>query len=569
MEGSAKFSRIALFTLLSGLAACSGGRSETITLSAPLSLSAPSPLFGPSQPPAKLDAQYLASAASPFAAGCDQQNIGGTAYLNAEVEPYLTVNPLNPNRLVGTWQQDRWSNGSARGLISATSLDGGQTWTRRALPFSRCGGGTVGNGGDYARVTDPWVSYGPNGTVYATGLANSGVSFQAGSSNAILVSRSLDDGLTWSNPATLIRDGSGFFNDKEAVTADPTNANLVYVVWDRLVAGDNGGPAYLARSTNGGASWEAARPIYDPGNNSQTIGNLIVVLPDGALVNLFLQIDYGPPESAHIAVVRSFDKGATWTAPRAVAELLSVGTRDPNTGIAVRDASILPQIAVAPNGTLYVAWQDSRFESGALDSIVISRSLDDGNTWTPPQRVSTDAGVAAFNHALHVRHDGMIGVTYYDFRSDGAAATLMTDVWLARSSDGGATWAETRISDPFDLAIAPRTNADGTGGYFVGDYQGLVSRGDVFLPFFSKANNANTANRTDIFLVPALSAVNSVIGRTRTDCGPPRSRPLSSSFVPPEVKHRIGANLQRARQQRLVSAAPATTRELRPHFRTP
>ena len=543
MGHSTMLARMLCCALPLGLSAC-GAAGIDAAVSIPVPAPAPPRIAAP---PLKVDPLYAASGPSPFVAGCDGETNPGTAYINSEVEPYLAVNPLNPNRMVGIWQQDRWSNGSARGLVSATSLDGGQTWTRRSLPFSRCGGGNAGNGGNYARATDPWVSYGPNGTVYAAGLSTSGGSFTAGSSNAMLVSRSLDDGLTWSNPATLILDGGGFFNDKEAITADPTDANLVYVVWDRLVAGDNGGPSYFARSTNGGASWQAARSIYDPGPDSQTIGNLIVVLPDGALVNMFLQIDaIGGSESARIAVIRSRDKGQTWSAPSVVSELLSVGTRDPNTGMTVRDASILPQIAVAPNGTLYVAWQDSRFDGGARDAIVISRSVDDGHTWTPPRRVSAAAGVAAFNHAVHVRGDGVVGVTYYDFRSDGAAATLLTDVWLARSADGGATWTESRIADPFDLAIAPSTNPT-TGGYFVGDYQGLASRGNVFLPFFSRANNANTANRTDIFNAPATSPPPATGARTRTDCGPPSRRPSALAAV----EARIGANIKRARMQRL------------------
>ena len=36
------------------------------------------------------------------------------------------------------------------------------------------------------------------------------------------------------------------------------------------------GPIWFARSTNGGAVWEPARQLYDPGQNDQTIGNQIV-----------------------------------------------------------------------------------------------------------------------------------------------------------------------------------------------------------------------------------------------------------------------------------------------------
>src|SRR6185437_4881707 len=117
-----------------------------------------------------------------------------------------------------------------------------------------------------------------------------------------------------------------------------------------------------------------------------------------------------------LAVIRSNDNGASWSAPIKVADNLSVGTRDPDTGAAVRDSSLVPAIEVGPGGVLYVLWQDARFSSGARDAIALSRSTDGGLTWSAPVRVSADAGVAAFSPTGTVRADGEIGVTYYDFR---------------------------------------------------------------------------------------------------------------------------------------------------------
>src|SRR5262249_52336816 len=149
------------------------------------------------------------------------------------------------------WQQDRWSNGGARGLLAGVSQDGGPTWGTRMAPFSRCTGGSAANGGDYPRAPGPWVSFRPAGTAYQSSNAFVGEVLAPGSSSAVLVSRSADGGMTWSNPATVIHDESDVLNDKESVTADPTDAHLVYAVWDRLL-GSGGGPSYLARSTDGG-----------------------------------------------------------------------------------------------------------------------------------------------------------------------------------------------------------------------------------------------------------------------------------------------------------------------------
>src|SRR5688572_1096808 len=62
-------------------------------------------------------------------AACQGQAQTGTNYPGAEVEPFVDVNPMNPDNVVGNWQQDRWSNGGATGNMSAYSENGGQSWT--------------------------------------------------------------------------------------------------------------------------------------------------------------------------------------------------------------------------------------------------------------------------------------------------------------------------------------------------------------------------------------------------------------------------------------------------------
>ena len=108
----------------------------------------------------------------------------------------VALNPRNANHVVGVWQQDRWSTGGARGLLTGVSLDGGRTWTQHMAAFSHCTGGSAANGGDYSRASDPWVTFAPDGTVYQSSLSFNGAVLAAGSSSAILVSRSTDGGAT-------------------------------------------------------------------------------------------------------------------------------------------------------------------------------------------------------------------------------------------------------------------------------------------------------------------------------------------------------------------------------------
>lgn len=442
---------------------------------------------------------YPVSGPAGLPAGCDGVIASGVAYVDAEVEPHLAVNPRNPAILVASWQQDRWSSGGARALYAATSRDGGRTWTRGPLPFSRCAGGNAFNNADYPRASDPWLAYSPDGVVHAMALSFSGGVFQAGSVNAMLVSRSFDHGDTWTPAIPLIVDGAAAFNDKNALTADPFDAAYVYAVWDRLRSADNSGPTWFARTVDGGASWQPARPVFDPGPGNQTIGNAIAVLPDGTLVNVFNRIDRpaGGLQTARAAVIRSTDRGATWSGPIVIADMLGIGARDPRDGRIIRDGAIIPEIAAGADGSLVVVWQDARFSGGAVDGIALSRSLDGGLTWSTPVRVNPVGTAHAFTANVQVLSDGTIAVAYYDLRSDDAAVPLIVEYRLARSRDGGASWYDTRIAGPFDLGTAPNA-----GGLFLGDYQGLAAAGTRLVPLYARTTGSTGSDRTALHAAP-------------------------------------------------------------------
>jgi len=465
----------------------------------------------------------------PFPSGCNGAPQTGKNFPNSELEPWIDIDPSNPSIMVGVWQQDRWSNGGSNGLRTAVSSDGGNTWTIAIPPtFARCEGGSPSNGGDYERASDPWVSIAPNGDVYQVALAFN----DSNTTSAILVSKSIDHGGTWTSPTTIKRDTEPtVLNDKESVTADPTDstAQLAYIVWDRLVfpevhtsaaAAEHAigfrGPAWFSRTTNAGASWEAPRIIFDPGEIDQTIGNQILVLPDGTLVDGFdLILKHGNPHAVpafNVALIRSTDKGLTWSRPIIVSEIGFIPVTDPNTGKAVRTGDILPEFAVDhTSGTLYAIWQDARFSGGTRADIAFSTSSDGGLHWSAPVKINQTptalSKISAFTPSVRVGPDGTIAVTYYDFRSlsPGDTTTLPTDLWILNCSSActtPASWTEQHLAGPFNMLNAPVAR-----GFFVGDYEGLasptqpVSGATVFQPFFSMANglSVTTSGPSDIF----------------------------------------------------------------------
>jgi hypothetical protein len=470
----------------------------------------------------------------PLAAGqtcagivAQQQALGSVNFNDAEVEPYIAVDPNNSQHLIGVVQQDRWNDGGSNGLTTVVSTNGGGSWTlAQSQPqFSICAGAPVGSPGDVPRATDPWVSFSPNGTAYqvSDSFVFNGPGF--GGDSRILVSKSTDGGQTWGTPVTLLDSPEPtVLNDKESVTADPTNSNRVYVVWDQLVSPSKHasvdaflhtfafrGPSFLAATSDGGATWQQGHVIFDPGQNNQTIGNQIVVLPDGTLVDGIDLIDSTAsksgriPTSFSVALIRSADHGATWSSPTTVSTLVDAPVKTLD-GRAVRTGDILPGWAVDPKtGTLYVTWQDGSFATDGHAQIAFSRSTDRGLHWSTPVRINTVTTTQAFTPQVFVASDGTVGVTYYDMRNATTAAPGRTNYFMVHCSAAAsdctspANWSENQLDGAggFDMTTAPKT----LEGFFTGDYEGLASMGTGFTAFFVLAQPEAAKGPTDTFSV--------------------------------------------------------------------
>jgi len=478
----------------------------------------------------------VVSGPSPLEA-CKAQDAAqpGRNFFNAEVEPQVA---LHGSKAIAMWHEDRWSGGGGHGIGFGISSDGGATWTpTKAMPWDACApgvpSGTPSSLTGYLRNSDPWVSFGPDGTAYASALAfNIAVPNWA---NAVAVATMKPSKTTWSYVQPI--PGSAFTQfaqstDKNSTTADPKIAGTAYTVWDTLIEptdnpDDNPhtssytGPAYFSKTTDWGKTWSQAKVIIDTGQRQQTIGNIIVVdARNGTLYNFTNMIlppntpRQGTRTNQQVAFVKSTDGGDTWTAPQIIAPFNSLGVRDPNTGESLRVGDGLEEVAIDPsNGKLYVVWESSSNYQKQLkqsaaawdDQILLSASSDGGATWTSPSVVHQLAsGLPTFTPTIAV-NGGRVAVTYYDNRylQPGQTVNLPTDYWVAYSIDGGATFGnEQHIDGSFDSRTAPVAR-----GFFLGDYEGLQPSGSGFLAVYVRTNcvapytgsacapaNSNTSN---------------------------------------------------------------------------
>ena len=430
----------------------------------------------------------------------DIEHQPGFVYPATEVESSLAVDPTDPNHLVGAFQQDRWSNGANRGLTAGVSFDGGRHWREVVIP-----GLTLCSGGTFHRAGDPWVSFAPNGDLYESAvLVDKGASgFNA--RNAIVASKSTDGGMSWTAPVTIdlqFPAETGLQGvDFSRITADPTDPRIAYIVWRRQVQPPGSDqPRWMvmfSRTTTGGRTWEPGRILYDAGPGPFLTGVPLVVQPDGTLID-FLTVT-NPGADSEFGLLRSFNRGETWT-PQAIpiATQQPVPVTDPDNGQPVTTAIPLDEVADDPsNGNLYAVWEDGRFNGRQHDAIVFSMSTDGGLTWSEPIQINqtpTDIDPGdqqAFLPAIQVAQNGTVGVTYYDFRFNDPEPGLATDYWFVHAHPGDpggltnpANWAhEVRLTNrSFDLERAPVARA----GFFLGDYEGLASSGNSFLPFWAQ-----------------------------------------------------------------------------------
>jgi Neuraminidase (sialidase) len=433
-------------------------------------------------------------------------------------ETAIIVDPNDPKHLAAgsndTLLPPNGATGSARSALGYyTSFDGGKTWINGAVP-----------GAGFAQASDPALGFDTQSNVFIGIVSfDLGIGGQA-LGGAIQVARSSDGGRTFATAVT-VEDSTndGIQEDKPYLVVDTNPAspflNSIYVTWTRFHFDslDNylESPIFFSASRDGGRTWSAPKeisgnnpavctfsgtPLPFDGRCKEDQFSSPVVAADGTIFVAFENeqaINDGQFRDQYL-VVRSTNGGETWSAPVRASDTIHDGVSDYPINIVGRQTLSNSQFRVNSagnlavdvfNGALAVVWSDNRNGTAANTNtdIFMARSSDGGNTWSTPITVSGAAGDQFYPWAAFAP-DGTVNISFFDRSYDPANSKY--GITLARITPRGRGLStqllrvDTGLSDPNQA----RWFSGATGGktIFLGDYNGLAVGSDgIAHPFWT------------------------------------------------------------------------------------
>jgi hypothetical protein len=352
--------------------------------------------------------------------------------------------------------------------------------------------------------SDPTVDWTSDGTAWATTIGiNSG-----GTTLQMRAYKSTDNGAAWTFDATF--SGTQTDADKQILWVDhsatsPYKDNL-YVIWH------NDFPAFMARRTGPAGSWQAPVQVSGAESTGTAIGGDVKTNAFGDVFGF-----WPTTGNQKVFVVKSINGGASYGAPVQVATTFDgydIGIPAMNSRRALIYISAGAYRTLGKN-LVYASWTDLSGATGCTSGVNepgtntastcksrvwLARSTDGGATWGAAVKINDQASLNdQFNQWMVVDETtGALEVMYYDTVGDPGRKKV--DVWTQSSFDDGVTWAPAVkvTSAQTDETVA---GAD-TGNQF-GDYNSLSGIAGQFFPSWTdRRNNAReeiwTAKVSDI-----------------------------------------------------------------------
>ena len=327
--------------------------------------------------------------------------------------------------------------------------------------------------------SDPGIAFDSKGNAYYSYIV---VFFSSGGSingTEMAVARSGDGGATWTATFFAPQTGEGQFNDKPMITVDTTAAHH-----DRIyVAWDNatGNSSSTKNGNNVVLSFsdDGGRTFSTPAPVSGNFVGKTGGIGADPYVTSNGDVHVAWQDYAHLVIADAVSHdGGATFSTPHVIALVNAF----DLGIAaeaVRRALVYP--ACGSFGTsLYCSYTNG---TDAASSVFVAKSTDGGATWS--SKAMPGSG-DQFNQWLAVDpSNGSVNVAYYDSGTHGATPTRYT---LARSTNGGTTYNATPVANaPTDESCCePSVNL----GNQYGDYEGLAALNGVVRPVWTDRRQA-------------------------------------------------------------------------------
>lgn len=384
-------------------------------------------------------------------------------------EPSICVNPRNTQQLVAGSNLNKYY----------VSNDGGYTWTMQTLSSPQ-----------YGVWGDPVIIVDTASDFYFLHLSNPAPTI--GNWIDRIVCQKYDwDNDEWSDGTYMGLNGTKAQDKHWAVVDSATNT--IYVTWTQFDQYGTSNPdmfsnILFSKSTDAGETWSEAIQINEISGDcvdedETTEGAVPTMGPNGEIY-----VAWSGPVG--IVFDRSLDGGETWLDEDVFINSQPGGWNYDIPGIYRANGLPITCCDISGseyNGTIYVNWSDQR--NGPDDTDVwLSKSTDGGNTWSEAIRVNDDEpGKHQFFTWMTIdQTNGDLYFIFYDRRN---YDNTFTDVYMARSTDGGETFENFEISEtPF----MPNSSV------FFGDYTNVSAYNGIIHPIWARADGTSMSIWTSV-----------------------------------------------------------------------